>query len=396
MVKAFEGGILVDAVSKWVGYGHDPKDIYTVFRYGDLHYPIWERPEGWTMEQAKDFVRVEIPRFIDATWLEKYAPFVDAIETWNEHTDDDMCRNPVRWAPHLLFERAFAEVWRDEWRGRIVPQWCELVQFNAPVGNSTPKEAYALVKEFNNRLGVHTYSRYWDMVREPFDFLYLSGRPFYDEQRYGPQYKCKYAITESGPFADVDAGWRHPRVLRGDIKALVQAEKDFTIDLRTTDAWKRGDIEGPALFTQGHVGWEWYQYEEPELVQCYEMFSEEWWGDIEEALVGMDPARKARIEEKLTIIRDATNAIQVELDAEVPPVPVALFRIQMRLNITVNIRSTPVVQNGPVPPSNDIGDTTPIAIYSVYEVSPGGWYRIDPVAMKWISGDPTYSVRLPQ
>lgn len=390
-VKAFDAGLLVDAREKWGAYGHDQNDLYCSFRFEAInHYPDWGR--DWTWDEAVDFCIVDFRRYIDGTWLDKYLHAVNAVETWNEHTDSDMCRNPTRLKNHLLFEQAAAHVWETVYRGKIVPAACQLIIVNSPVGNDIPRQFYKLAVDSDNKLGVHLYSRWWNLTREPGDFRYLSGRPFFNEAEYGihPQ----YAITEAGPFGNVDAGWRHPQVLDSSIPLLVEAERVWIQDIKTTDAWARDDIIGPAMFTSGHVGWEYYQMEAPEMIECNKLFYDEWVGEKEDDYMGMDPARKSRIQASLNVIKVETAKIQVELDDEGIG-STALFMVKMNPGKSINIRDSPLISPDGIPLGKDIGDTILDAIYSVYIVSPTtGWYKISPDEAQWISGKPAYSTRL--
>lgn len=300
LLKAFDAGLLVDGREKWGTYGHDQADLFTVFRYGDLHYPFDGRDYTW--QEMKDFARTQFRRFIDGTWLDRFAPFVDAVETWNEHTDSDMCRNPGRLRLHLLAEEAAVAVWEAEYRGRIVPDTCRLVIVNSPVGNDIPMEFYRLAVASGNILGIHNYTRWWQRVREVEDFFYLSGRPFYNEAEYG--IKPVYAATECGPFASVDEGWMDVDVLGGSIPLMVEANRQVIRDIKRLPVFAEDRLLGFAYFTSGHIGWEGYQMEAPALIEVCRMQYDEWVGDVED---DMDDATKTAIKGHAQAIIDLVD-----------------------------------------------------------------------------------------
>ncbi len=265
-LKAFDPSLLREAK------GLRP-DVITDYRHHDFVYPF---DRTYSFDELKAIWRANFWRFVDGTYLAQYAPHVDLVEELNEYTDTRMVTDKALLAPYLASAQAAVEVWNAEFRGRTVtnpndggqgaiPADCRLVICNSPVGNDVPREFYELAIASDSVLGVHPYTRYWRGVRDAGDWCYHSGRWAYNEAEYG--IKPVYAFTECGPYAGSAEGWRHPDVLNGDVAALAEAMRAWAHDVTQTAAYREERILGPgAWFTSGHVGWEFYQMDTPELI----------------------------------------------------------------------------------------------------------------------------------
>jgi hypothetical protein len=375
--------MLVDAKAEWARLGRDPAKLHTDFRHFDFIYPF-ERP--YSFAELKDIWRANFRRFIDRTYLERYAAHIDSCETLNEYYDTRMAHDSAFLAPYLASAQAAVAVWESEFRGRVVtsadgghgliPASCRLVIGNSPVGNDIAREFFALAVDSDNILGVHPYSKWEHKQRDPQDFRFHSGRWNWDEQEYG--IKPVYAFTECGPYLDAANGWRYSDCMGGDMGLLLGGMRDWVRDVANTDAYREGRILGPgAFFTSGGFGWEMYQYKTDELIELYKMLAVEWKPPA--------PQEDPMDEVLKTKIREHAQAI---LDLLEPPAPAPLFQVRIIVPV-LNIRSGPAVTYA------DVGDLLKDAVVPVYAVdAASGWFRIDTTAAKWISGSGSYSVRV--
>lgn len=304
-------GLLREAKQRWAAAGRDPKRLFTDYR----HY-FADQQFGRDLDEARAIWRRNFATFIDGTYLREFAPFVDGVEEYNEYTDDGMRDNdPATYALRLINAQAAADVWNTEYRGRVVhsadggegliPADCRLIIGNNPVGNDTPREFMQLALDEDDVVGVHPYTKYHLGVRDPQDFRYHSGRPFFNEQAYG--LRPMYAMTESSPYFDAGSGWRAPVCIGVNVDALVQAMRLWVRDLRTTAAYQEGRILGPgAWFTSGGQGWEMYQLETPQLAAIADMLRVEW-VQKELTMAKIDPALAAEIKKHTQAINDLVD-----------------------------------------------------------------------------------------
>lgn len=276
-----DGGLLVVAYQKWVAAGRDPKKLYLDLRHHDLDYTF---SNSWDLMVAK--WRMNFRRFIDATYLEKYAPYIKLVEELNEYTDTRMIIDKDLLAPRLQSARAAVWVWNNEYRGKTltidgktgtIPDDARLVICNSPVGNDIPKEFFQLCKDEDAVLGVRTYTHWVNSVRDPVDFRWHSGRPFFNEMEYG--IKVDYVLGESGPYdGSTWDGWRHPNCMGGSTDLLVSGMRDWIIDLSGTAAYAEGRILGPgAWFTSStDSDWDYYKLWENELSLLADVCTTHW------------------------------------------------------------------------------------------------------------------------
>ncbi len=282
--------LLLDGLDKWVSAGRVSNRLYLDFRHHDFIYPDWDHVGGWSFEDFKEMWRTNFFRFIDGTYLERYAPHIKLIEELNEYTDSRMITDKALLAPRIKSARAAVSVWNNEFRGREVfapdggmgniPADARLVVCNSPVGNDIPIEFFRLCRDEDAVMGVRTYTKWVDGQRVQGDFRWHSGRPFHNEAVYG--IKVDYVLGECGPYdGSTTGGWRNSSCMGGDRALLVDGMRSWVKDLRTTEAYAEGRILGPgAWFTSKNPGsddpWKHYLLFESELVPLAEMCSQEW------------------------------------------------------------------------------------------------------------------------
>ena len=284
IVKAVnDPSILRVAYQKWVAAGRNPKRLYLDYRHHDLDYTF---SIDWELMVAK--WRMNFRRFVDATYLERDAPYIKLVEELNEYTDTRMITDKALLAPRLQSARAAVWVWNNEYRGQTlivdgktgtIPDDARLVVCNSPVGNDIPVEFFELCRDEDAVMGVRTYTHWNDKQRDPLDFRWHSGRPFFNEQEYG--IKVDYVLGETGPYnGSTVGGWRADSCMGADRGLLVEGMRAWIQDLTTTTAYADGRILGPgAWFTSNRSddgAWKNYLLWESELIPLAEMCAEEW------------------------------------------------------------------------------------------------------------------------
>lgn len=259
--------------------------------------------------QAVEIVRRNRRSFIDGTYRDRYAQAVDLVLEYNEFYDTGMAANdPATLHARYVTATAWAHVWNDEYRGKIVPADCRLVIGNSPVGNDIPRQFAELAIATDNVLGYHPYQRasvkLWPVtVRDPGDWQYHSGRWAFHEAAWG--LTPRWCFTETAPYMGSAEGWRNPLVLGGDQALLVDIFRRWLLDVQTTPAYREGRIYGPgAWFTLGGGG-SWFDYllEEPQVVALAKLAGELWHpGEYD-----MDEQTKAKIKQHAQAILDLVD-----------------------------------------------------------------------------------------
>lgn len=240
--------MLLDGFNKWKAAGRDPAKLFLDYRHWAFVYPNWDTNPDWNTLVA--LWRRNFAKFVDATYLQNYATVIKYVEELNEYTDTRMVTDKSLLAPRLRSAQAAAWVWNNEYRGKNgIGSDTRLVVCNSPVGNDIPVEYFKLCKDEDCVLGVRTYTHWTNGTRDPLDFRYHSGRPFYNEQQYG--IKVDYILGETGPYdGSAPGGWRSSSCMGGDANKLVAGMVAWWNDLATTNAYKEGRIKGPgAWFT---------------------------------------------------------------------------------------------------------------------------------------------------
>lgn len=273
-------GLLREAKQAWATAGRDPAKLFTLYR----HHNVSTAEGDW--QAALAHWRRMFARWVDRTYLEQYAPFVDYVSEANEYSATSTWTNPADKAKVLQNVRAAVTVWNGEYRGKVVhsadggqgliPAHCRLALLAGPVGNDIPREIYQLAVSEDSPIDYHAYCHCFNGQRSPFDWVDHSGRVFRHEQEYG--IKPRYIFGESSPYLGVFEGWRHPQVLRGELPKLVAVMRAWVRDMQQTPAYREGRIIGPgAWFTSGGgPTWQWYALETPELSALADMLRDEW------------------------------------------------------------------------------------------------------------------------
>lgn len=265
--------ILAEAGQTWVQAGRDPSKLFTCFRHSDTD----RAPAGSTWEQAKAWWRGQFLRFVDQTYLERYAPFITLVEEANEYTASSTWQNAAETLTALRSMEAAVVVWNGEFRGQgSIRSDCRLVIGNGPVSNDLHVNYYKVAVDLDAVVGYHPYTRYFRGQRFEHDWRDDSGRWHFLEQAYG--YCPDYAFTECGPYMNTENGWRHPDVLNANPVALVEAMWAWLREVQSTPAYRQGRVLGPgAWFTSGHIGWQYYQLETSQLSDLAAMLHQEGW-----------------------------------------------------------------------------------------------------------------------
>lgn len=265
-------GLLRDAVQFWLAAGRERHQLKTCYRHFDLAMP----PREWNWEETKLWWRLMFYRFIDRTYLEMYAPDVDLVQGTNETTSNSTWADSADKDYHLQSERAAANVWNKEFRGKrvlsldrgegIIPDTCKLTLLSGPVSNDIPKEIFELSVAEDCPIDYHAYTRIWRGERYINDWTDDSGRWAVLESAYG--LKPEWVFGECGPYIGMAEGWRHPDVLGGNLEQLIRAMRAWYTDVISTPAFRDGRILGQgAWFSSGsESSWPYYQYFTSDLI----------------------------------------------------------------------------------------------------------------------------------
>ena len=227
-------------------------------------------PYSVKLDRARTFFN----SFLDGTFYQQYASFVDIIAGWNEVWAES--QTAAEKADRVEQERAMIQVFKAEHAPRL-PAHVRYGGSSSAVGNSQPKEMYQLAVQEDFYIQDHPYSHWVQGVRSAGDWPNLSGLWNRKEIEYG--IKPRYVFDEGGPFESAVDGWRSNKCLGGSVSAYVGAVRAWINDVKQTAAYKEGRIIGPvALFTTGRQSASWSSYwtEQPELNALADMFRAEW------------------------------------------------------------------------------------------------------------------------
>lgn len=324
LVKAFDAGVLQDAKQKWAAAGRDPGKLITLFR----HFDMVTAPEGTWAEAVAHWRRM-FNRFVDRTYLERYAPFVDFVSESNEYTAESTWADPVERAKALRNMEAAAYVWNTAFRGKwvtaadgargFISDTCKLVLMSGPMGNRFPREVFEIARKYDCPIDYHAYMLIYREDRHADDFKNVSGLWNTLERAYGIQ--VQWIFGECGPALSTFEGWRHPNVLGGDQALLAGYMRDWVRDIASTAAYREGRVLGTgAWFTSGGgPQWNFYELEAAQLNAIAEAIRDEWrpGAPIPPEEDDMTDAQKAVIRE----VRDGLRADADRLDALLGPQP---------------------------------------------------------------------------
>lgn len=263
-------------------------NVFTVLRH---HYDGMQVPSPLgtvedNLHRARDFFAT----FIDGTFKAQYAPFVDAVESWNEYLADSQDAAELnRW---LAWAEAAARVWRDEYRTQPEYAHIRLVLCNTAVGNMIDRRFAEIALQYDCLLGYHPYTLWEHSVRWEGDWENLSGLFEAMEAEWGGDLKPEWIFTECGPFQAAEDGWRSQECLGGDMIKYIIAMRQWVQNVKETDAFRTHRIRGCCVFTTGNdPRWTKFETGQPELSELMDMFEEEWQMPTETYIEGIDVSR---------------------------------------------------------------------------------------------------------
>jgi len=270
VVKSVDNpSLLREAKQRWAAAGRDPAKLWTIYR----HFNVHTAPRSnWA--NALIHWRAMFARWVDATYLREYAPFVDFVSESNEYTSDSTWASPEEKFFALQNLRAAAHVWRNDYQGKtvhsadggvgLIPESCKLALLAGTVANTIPREVFEIAQQFDYPIDYHAYTFYPNGQRAADDWANHSGRWDRHEREYG--LKVRWLFGESGPYSDRDGGWKV--CLGGDEARLVSAMLAWWNDCAQTDAYRRGDLIGAGCWYDiGGInfGWPGYDLQTPQL-----------------------------------------------------------------------------------------------------------------------------------
>jgi hypothetical protein len=270
LVKAVDNiGALVDAKATNQG-------INTVLRH-------WYDPQqifGGTWDDNLRRAGAFFDTFIDDTF-KQHAHAVNFVEGWNEYLANSQTQAEIN--ERVLWARAAAQVWAQEYRPQNELNHIRLVICNTAVGNDIDWRFAEIADEFDCLIGYHPYTHWTTGVNGPVrsegDWQYLSGRWATMDADYRARgFSVDWLFTEAGPYEGAIDGWRSTKCLAGSQSAYVDAVRLWIQDVAQTDAYREGRIYGFALFTTGRAGntWRHFWTEQPELNALAQMTRDEW------------------------------------------------------------------------------------------------------------------------
>lgn len=271
-----DAGPLREAKLKWIALERDPKRLVTCYR----HFGLEPSPVGATWAQAIAHWRVNFPKFIDATWRSKFAPYVDLVEDCNEYTAvSTWVDDPDHGTSKLVSMEAAAWVWNHDYRGQgTIPSTCKFTLMCGPVANWFPKEVFELSLKYDAPINYHAYWQCLNGARVANDFHDASGLWNNLESHYGlfPE----YVFGEVMPYKSSAEGWRASGCLNANQEKLVATARAVIRDAHPTLAFKQNRILGKnsfgAWFTiGGGLQWKFYELESAQLNALAVMYGEE-------------------------------------------------------------------------------------------------------------------------
>lgn len=266
LVKAVdEGALLVEAKQA------NP-NCFTLLRHCEDSFQVFGGDWATNLLRADAWFK----KFIDGTFIEKYAPFVDAISEYNEYVANS--NTPEELAERVMSAEAMAYTWKTKYRSRPELAHIRLVIVDAAVGNWIDKRFAEIAIKYDCIIGYHPYTLWQNGVRWDGDWLNLSGLwdVMYDE--WDLDKWPDILFTEAGPFESAVTGWRSKVCLDANQDKLIDAMRQFVFNTRKTKAFERGCVLAtPACFTTGG-GDRWAPFElgVSELVRLSAMYDEEW------------------------------------------------------------------------------------------------------------------------
>lgn len=333
--------------------------------------PSWP---GATWAQAVAHWRTNFAKFIDGTWNEKYAAYVDLVEDANEYTAvSTWVDDADHGASKLLSMEAAAWVWNNEYRGqREIPAACKFTLMCGPVANWWPRKLMELSVQYDAPINYHAYAQCLQGARVANDFHDASGLADVLERRYGI-YDCEWVYGEVGPYKSTAEGWRAAGCLAGDQGKLVAVARAVQRDTQATRLFREGRLLGRnsfgAWFTSGSTDFPLYELEAPQLNALVDMYREEALtappiGDDEMPLEDLTRAEIKRHADAIKVHADAIITLAEPQWWQTTPLPFVAVVRTLPLT-TYNIDRT-------------VHDVRPNASYdlNVTERTADGWLRV--------------------
>lgn len=242
-------------------------DVHTSYRYfiGD-----GQTAEG-TWDECKEHWRRIYRRWVDKTYLEQYAPYVDMVAEANEYAATTTWQSAHDTNRVMQSLAAAVVVWNNEYRGRwvssadgghgFIPATTRLCLLAQPVSNDVPPAVMRLALDTDNVIDYRAYAKCVNGARVPECWREHSGRWHFMEQEAG--LKPLWMFGECGPYFHTIEGWRHALCLGGDVSKLEQVMRAFFRDVAQTAAFKEGRLLGShgCWYSTGDPGGTWKEYE---------------------------------------------------------------------------------------------------------------------------------------
>lgn len=265
LIKAVDRGDILRTVKQL-----NP-NIKTVLR----HWYDQNQHFGGTVEDNRNRARQFFATWIDGTFRDQYAEYVDFVLEFNEYLASS--HTGAELDDRLSWAEAVAWVWANEYRTQADYEHIRLALLSVPVGNDIDRRFAEIADEYDCILSYHAYDKYLSGERDPGSWRYHCGRWHFMEQAWG-DLKPEWMFGEAGPYASVTGGWRDEKVLGGDREAYVEAVRRWIREIKTTTAYAEGRVLGFNLFTTARAGgvFDLYRTEQPELNMLAEMVAEEW------------------------------------------------------------------------------------------------------------------------
>lgn len=256
---------------------------------------------GGTWAQAKDHMRAQIEKTVDATFLLEYMEtaehpaFIDRLNGANEFWSDTTPTDPDRGEKYLLGEEAFSSIWNEEYRGTTrgvwdertrrwvdvrIPETLKLALWAGTVANRIPARIMRLANNDDQALDYHAYDRYVNGERQADSWQNHAGLWNTQEQETGIRVR-EWLFGEAGPYFNTADGWRADTCLgavdyQTRLGRLAAAWRRLLTNFQATAAYREGRASPPVWYTIGSSDWPLYEYDEAALSVTTDVFAELW------------------------------------------------------------------------------------------------------------------------
>lgn len=252
--------------------------LFTIHRMVRGEWQIYsgDLQSGWfDWETAKNLARQWFNGFVDGTFVEKVAPYCDAVSWHNEEWADSQPQ--IQRNERIAATEAAVWVWNKEYRTRFSND-IQLIIGEAAPGNGMPRRIAQVAIDSGNIVGYHPYEWWNRKVRSDWDWRYHTSLRFDLMEDIWGLYP-EWAFTEAGPLESAVTGWRASECLGGDEDLLIEAVRLWIRDVMGTNAGRTNRIRGFNLFTTfspNDKKWGTFHLEQPQLNRLATMVSQEW------------------------------------------------------------------------------------------------------------------------